>query len=172
MVENPYIVLGVPCDAVQDDIRKAYRQLAKELHPDLHPGKELEEKFKQVSAAYDLLNSPEKRACFDRSEIGADTDFYSAGFTGTDDAAFYSGGRSSRVRHLYHAPLFGWRWTYLANGSYRFCRWTDGRLGSTTRPPPRRVRRRRKHPKIEVEGLRPLIDVALDRFSLHDEVAT
>ncbi len=154
----------------------AYRQLAKALHPDLHPGsKESEEEFKRVSAAYDLLSTPEKRACFDRSEIdsaGADTDdFCAAGFTEADIASFYSDSRSSRGRHLYRAPMFGWRWTYLTNGSYRYCRWTDGRLSSSPKPPPRRSRHRRKYPKLEVESLRPLIDVALERFSLHDEVA-
>ena len=56
MSEDPYAVLGVKPEATQDEIRKAYRQLAKKLHPDLNPGdKQAEEKFKQVSAAYDLL---------------------------------------------------------------------------------------------------------------------
>jgi DnaJ-class molecular chaperone len=54
----------------QEDIQKAYRKLAKKLHPDLNPGnKTAEENFKQVSAAYDLLGDPEKRARFDRGEI-------------------------------------------------------------------------------------------------------
>jgi DnaJ-class molecular chaperone len=70
--EDPYAVLGVRRDATQDEIRSAYRQLAKKLHPDLNPGdKPAEEKFKQVSVAYDLLGDAEKRARFDRGEIDA-----------------------------------------------------------------------------------------------------
>lgn len=72
MNEDPYSVLGVKKDASQDDIQKAYRKLAKKLHPDLNPGnKKAEEQFKAVSAAYDLLSEPEKRARFDRGEIDA-----------------------------------------------------------------------------------------------------
>ena len=72
MSDDPYAVLGVKQEATQDEIRKAYRQLAKKLHPDLNPGdKAAEEKFKQVSVAYDLLGDPEKRARFDRGEIDA-----------------------------------------------------------------------------------------------------
>jgi DnaJ-class molecular chaperone len=70
--DDPYAVLGVKREATQDEIRKVYRELAKKLHPDLNPGdKAAEEKFKQVSAAYDLLGDPEKRARFDRGEIDA-----------------------------------------------------------------------------------------------------
>jgi DnaJ-class molecular chaperone len=70
--EDPYAVLGVKPEATQDEIRKAYRQLAKKLHPDLNPGdKKAEEKFKQVSVAYDLLGDAEKRARFDKGEIDA-----------------------------------------------------------------------------------------------------
>jgi DnaJ-class molecular chaperone len=70
--EDPYAVLGVKREATQDEIRKAYRQLAKKLHPDLNPGdKQAEEKFKQISVAYDLLGDAEKRARFDRGEIDA-----------------------------------------------------------------------------------------------------
>jgi DnaJ-class molecular chaperone len=70
--KDPYDVLGVAKDASQDDIRKAYRRLAKSLHPDLKPGdKAAEEKFKEVSAAYAILGDAEKRAKFDRGEIDA-----------------------------------------------------------------------------------------------------
>jgi len=69
---DPYKVLGVPKDASQEDIQKAYRALAKKLHPDLNPGnKKAEEQFKEVSAAYDLVGDAEKRARFDRGEIDA-----------------------------------------------------------------------------------------------------
>lgn len=69
---NPYDLLGVAKNASQKDIQLAFRKLAKKLHPDLHPGvKEAEQKFQQVSAAYDILGDPEKRARFDRGEIDA-----------------------------------------------------------------------------------------------------
>ena len=72
MSEDPYAILGVKREATQDEIRSAYRQLAKKLHPDLNPGdKQAEEKFKQVAAAYDLLGDAEKRGRFDRGEIDA-----------------------------------------------------------------------------------------------------
>jgi DnaJ-class molecular chaperone len=69
---DPYTTLGVNKNATQDDIQKAYRRLAKKLHPDLNPGnKTAEENFKEASAAYDLLSDPDKRARFDRGEIDA-----------------------------------------------------------------------------------------------------
>jgi DnaJ-class molecular chaperone len=70
--KSPYDVLGIGQTATQDEIRRAYRKLAKESHPDLNPGdRKAEEKFKAASAAYDLLNDPEKRARYDRGEIDA-----------------------------------------------------------------------------------------------------
>jgi DnaJ-class molecular chaperone len=70
--EDPYAILEVKREATQDEIRSAYRRLAKKLHPDLNPGdKQAEEKFKQVAAAYDLLGDPDKRARFERGEIDA-----------------------------------------------------------------------------------------------------
>ena len=72
MDKDPYAILGVKREATQDEIRAAYRQLAKKLHPDLNPGdKGAEEKFKEVAAAYDLLGDADKRARFDRGEIDA-----------------------------------------------------------------------------------------------------
>ena len=69
---DPYAVLGVARDASQEEIRKAYRGLAKKLHPDLNPGnKEAEQQFKEVTAAYDFLGDSDKRARFDRGEIDA-----------------------------------------------------------------------------------------------------
>jgi len=68
--QTPYEILGVKKDASADDIRKAYRKLAKQYHPDLNPGKpEAEARFKSILAAYDLLSDPEKRARYDRGEI-------------------------------------------------------------------------------------------------------
>src|SRR5262249_46020661 len=79
--QTPYEVLGVGKDASAEDIRKAYRKLAKQFHPDLNPGKpEAEARFKSISVAYDLLSDPEKRARYDRGEIdesGAERPRYS-----------------------------------------------------------------------------------------------
>src|SRR2546429_9805477 len=68
--QTPYEVLGVKPNASADEIRRVYRKLAKQFHPDLNPGKpEAEALFKSISAAYDLLSDPEKRARYDRGEI-------------------------------------------------------------------------------------------------------
>ena len=79
--QTPYEILGVKPTATADEIRKAYRKLAKQLHPDLNPGKpEAEARFKSVTAAYDLLSDAEKRARYDRGEIdesGAERPRYS-----------------------------------------------------------------------------------------------
>ena len=67
-----YKVLGVARTASQADIKRAYRTLAKELHPDLHPGEtEVAERFKEISAAYNLLHDKDARTLYDRGEIDA-----------------------------------------------------------------------------------------------------
>lgn len=70
---DPYAALGVPKSSSAEDIRKAYRKLAKELHPDVRPNdKATEERFKRVTAAFNLLTDPTQRGRFDRGEIDAD----------------------------------------------------------------------------------------------------
>ncbi|HEX6842264.1 MAG TPA: DnaJ C-terminal domain-containing protein [Stellaceae bacterium] len=98
-MRDPYAVLGVARDASEDDIKKAYRRLAKKLHPDLSPGNRAnEQQFKEVTAAYDLLSDTAKRARFDRGEINAAGDDKGAGFR-ADSARAYrratSGGNFS-----------------------------------------------------------------------------
>jgi len=71
-LKDPYEILGVAKTATPEDIRKAYRQLAKKLHPDLNPGdKHAEERFKEVSAANDFLSDPDRRKRYDAGEIDA-----------------------------------------------------------------------------------------------------
>lgn len=72
MAKDPYQILGVPKTADKKAIRSAYRKLAKQYHPDVKPGdKAAEEKFKEASAAFALLNNEEERARYDRGEIDA-----------------------------------------------------------------------------------------------------
>ncbi len=72
MAEDLYSVLGVQKTASAGEITKAYRKLAKKLHPDLNPGDTVaEDKFKQISHAYSILKDPEQRGKYDRGEIDA-----------------------------------------------------------------------------------------------------
>ena len=95
MADDLYSVLGVAKNAGAADITKAYRKLAKKLHPDLNPGdKAAEEKFKQISAAYAILNDEEKRGRYDRGEIDATgqerpQQRYYREYAGGDDGARY-----------------------------------------------------------------------------------
>jgi len=72
MDNDLYKVLGVNRTASDDEIRQAYRRLAKENHPDLHPGdKKAEDTFKEISAAFAILGDPDKRKRYDAGEIDA-----------------------------------------------------------------------------------------------------
>src|SRR5215467_7070263 len=62
-----YNTLGIKKDAKPDEIKKAYRRLARKYHPDVNPGdKTAEDKFKQVQEAYDVLNDPKKKQMYDQ----------------------------------------------------------------------------------------------------------
>jgi len=65
-----YQVMGVARDASQDDIKRAYRKLARKYHPDVSKEKDAEEKFKELQEAHEVLKDPEKRAAYD--QLGAD----------------------------------------------------------------------------------------------------
>ncbi|MCA9504179.1 MAG: J domain-containing protein [Spirochaetaceae bacterium] len=101
---NPYEVLGVARDAAPDEIKKVYRRLARETHPDLNPGDAVAEtRFKQVSTAYDILSDEKKRraydefgeisleAGFDADKARAARDQFEARFGSPDDDAFGEG---------------------------------------------------------------------------------
>src|SRR6266568_2095392 len=64
MAKSLYEVLGVSKNATQDEIKKAYRKLVRDVHPDRNPGNE--DRFKEVQGAYDVLSDPEKRKRYDR----------------------------------------------------------------------------------------------------------
>src|ERR1041385_517348 len=62
-----YSILGVTRDASADELKKAYRKLARRYHPDVNPGnKQSEERFKEISQAHDILSDPEKRKLYDQ----------------------------------------------------------------------------------------------------------
>ncbi|THD79821.1 MAG: J domain-containing protein [Phenylobacterium sp.] len=83
MASDPYQELGVSRTASADEVRKAFRKLAKQNHPDTNPGnKAAEERFKRVSAAFDILGDEKKRKKFDAGEIDADGRETARGFGG------------------------------------------------------------------------------------------
>ncbi|HXG10245.1 MAG TPA: J domain-containing protein [Gemmataceae bacterium] len=88
MPRDPYEVLGVKRDASEEDIKRAYRKLARQYHPDRNPGdKQAEARFKEVQAAYDILSDKNKRAQYDRF-----------GFTGADEGVGAGGPRGQTFR--------------------------------------------------------------------------
>ena len=106
---DPYELLGVPRDADDATIKKAYRKLARQYHPDVNPDAEAQDKFKEISHAYEILSDPQKRAVYDRGGDpfgGAGGFGQGAGFSFTDimDAFFggaaggAAGGRGPRSR--------------------------------------------------------------------------
>lgn len=88
-----YQTLGVKREAASDDIRKAYRRLARKYHPDLNPGdKAAEERFKQVQEAYDVLSDAKKRKMFDQFGFYSENGFPGGGAQQPGDPGFGFGG--------------------------------------------------------------------------------
>lgn len=89
-----YEVLGLSKGASEDEIKKAYRKLSKKYHPDINKEPDAEEKFKEVSEAYEILSDPQKRAAYDQyGHAGTDPN-YGAGGAGGGFGGFggFSGG--------------------------------------------------------------------------------
>lgn len=109
--KDPYQILGVARTATADEIKSAYRKLAKKHHPDLNPGNEqAAEKFKTITGAYDLLSDADKRGKFDRGEIDAEGHETMRGFYQDHAAgpggAKYGGGPGFSAEDIF-AGLFG-----------------------------------------------------------------
>jgi molecular chaperone DnaJ len=100
--QDLYDLLGVARDADADAIKKAYRRLARQLHPDVNPDPETQERFKEVSRAYEVLSDPQKRAAYDRGGDpfgGAGFGGQGAGFSFTDIMdAFFGGQPGAQAR--------------------------------------------------------------------------
>jgi DnaJ-class molecular chaperone len=118
MSDDLYEILGVGRTASQDEIKKRYRVLAKELHPDLNPGKpDIEERFKRVTSAYDILSDPERRGRYDRGEIDASGQerpqqrFYREYAEDPSAGRFYTqeGFGDQESLHAFFSDLFGGR---------------------------------------------------------------
>jgi curved DNA-binding protein len=100
MAESLYDIIGVAKTATADEIRKAYRKLARKHHPDVNPGdKRAEERFKKVSAAYDVLSDDKKRAAYD--EFGDES---LAGGFDPDKARAYAAEQQRRSRARSYRP--------------------------------------------------------------------
>jgi molecular chaperone DnaJ len=94
-----YDLLGVPRDADAETIKKAYRRLARQMHPDVNPDPAAQERFKEISRAYEVLSDPQKRAAYDRGgDVFAGAGGFGAGFSFTDIMDAFFGGQQAQGR--------------------------------------------------------------------------
>jgi DnaJ-class molecular chaperone len=157
MPRDYYEVLGVPRDASEADIKKAYRKLARQHHPDRNPGdKTAESRFKEVQEAYDVLSDKTKRAQYDRfgfagpmPEGGPGGGQWSGG--GFDQAAFQAGDLGELFRHF--AQMRGGAGGAGVDVEDLFGQAAGGRAG-------RRGRRARPQ-EVEAEASIPFLTAAL-----------
>src|SRR5918998_4612330 len=107
-IRDLYEILGVGRDATDEDIKKAYRRLAREYHPDVNPDPAAEERFKEVAAAYEILSDPQKRQRYDTyGSAGGGVEFPFGDISDLFEAFFGAGSfgtrrtsqRRSRVQH-------------------------------------------------------------------------
>jgi molecular chaperone DnaJ len=102
LARDHYAVLGVRKDAPPEEIKRAYRRLARQLHPDVNPDAQTQERFKEVTAAYEVLSDPSKRQLYDMGgdplSASGNSGFSAAGFGGLGDImdAFFGGGGGQR----------------------------------------------------------------------------
>lgn len=127
-----YASLGVAKDATPDEMKKKYRKLARELHPDKNPGdKKAEDKFKEMSEAYDVLSDPAKRKEYDEARELFASGGYSQGGGGFGGGGFGGGGYNVNYEDLFGGDQGGF-------GDFLGGMFNRGRSGGRRSPQPRR----------------------------------
>ncbi|MDY5383620.1 MAG: DnaJ domain-containing protein, partial [Campylobacter sp.] len=110
MANSLYETLGIVKGASNDEIKKAYRKLAKEYHPDINKSPEAEEKFKEINAAYEILSDVKKREQYDK--------YGDSMFGGQDFSDFYKGGGSD-INDILNSLFGGFKSSGFKGGSSR-----------------------------------------------------